>query len=220
MGVTKSALSRGWKEKLSQYERAQVELLKVLGDVITDLSSEYKVRPVPFIDGRQKTFDSFYLKACRYELEHRVANVSECFQEIKDIARARVICQTLTDVEQIKQLLEENDAMNVVGEAQIHDGADRGYRGIHLEVEVNATVGGSPVATTCEVQIQTAVQFAWSLFTHKDFYKGGEVPEYVQELMAELSDLLHVADRVAGTLIKAVEQSPPSGAEAPTIVMH
>jgi ppGpp synthetase/RelA/SpoT-type nucleotidyltranferase len=188
--------------------------------VITDLGSEYKVRPVPFIDGHRKTFASFYLKACRYEAEHRVTNVSECFQEIKDIARARVICQTLADGSRIKQLLEENNAMNVVGEAQIHDGAERGYRGIHLEVEVNATVGGSPVATTCEVQIQTAVQFAWSLFTHKDFYKGGEVPDYVRELMAELSDLLHVADRVAGTLIKAVEQSPPDSSTGPTINMH
>ena len=215
MGVTKAALSRGWNERAAQYERAQFELLRVLGDVITDLGSAYKVRPVPFIDGRQKTFDSFYVKACRYEGERRVANVGDCFREIKDIARARVICQTLTDVGQVQRLLEENDAMNVVSDAQVYEGDERGYRGTHLEVEVNATVGGSPVATTCEVQIQTAVQFAWSLFTHKDFYKGGEVPEYVSELMAELSDLLYVADRVAGTLIKAVEAS--EGAKQPSV---
>jgi ppGpp synthetase/RelA/SpoT-type nucleotidyltranferase len=215
MTVTKSALSRLWKERLQQYERAQVELVRVLEDVIADLGSEYEVRPVPFIDGKQKTFQSFYGKACRYEEEKRVSNASECFSEIKDIARARIICQTLLDVDQIKQLLEQNEAMDVVGEAQVHKGGERGYRGVHMEVEVDATVGGKPVATICEVQIQTAVQFAWSLFTHKDFYKGGEVPHHVQELMAELSDLLHVADRVAGTLIKAVEQlsleeQPPS----------
>ena len=138
-------------------------------------------------------------------------NVADCFDEIKDIARTRVICQTLMDVGRIRQLLEQNEAMNVVDEAQVHDGEERGYRGVHLEVEVNATVDGKPVATTCEVQIQTAVQFAWSLFTHKDFYKGENVPDYVEELMAELSDLLNVADQVAGTLIKAVEE----GVESP-----
>jgi|SRR5690348_5426862 len=206
MGVTKSALSRGWKERTQQYERAQVELVRVLGDVIADLSSEYHVRPVPFIDGKQKTFESFYGKARRYEEEKRVSNTVDCFSEIKDIARARIICQTLTDVDQIRQLLEQNEAIDVAGEAQVHKGGERGYRGVHLEVEVNATVGGKPVATSCEVQIQTAVQFAWSLFTHKDFYKGEDVPDYVRELMAELSNLLHVADRVASTLIKTVEQ--------------
>lgn len=216
MGVTKSALSRGWKERSQQYERAQVELVRVLDDVISDLSSEYHVRPVPFIDGKQKTFESFYGKACRYENEKRVSSASDCFSEIRDIARARIICQTLTDVDQIKQLLERNEAMNVTGEAQVHQGRERGYRGVHLEAEVNATVGGKPVATTCEVQIQTAVQFAWSLFTHKDFYKGGDVPDYVRELMAELSDLLHIADRVAGTLIKTVEQRSLEDLTAPT----
>ena len=208
MAVTKSALSRGWREKDSQYGRAQAELVRVLREVIADLSTEYKVRPVPFIDGRQKTFESFYVKSHRYELEGRVSRVSECFREIKDIARARVICQTLMDVERLKRLLEDNEAMNVVGEAQIYDGAERGYRGVHLEVQVNANVGGVPVATTCEVQLQTAVQFAWALFTHKDFYKGGEVPDHVKELMEELSDLLHVADKVAGTLIKTIEDAP------------
>ncbi len=209
MTVTKSALKRGWNDRVQQYERAQIELIRVLGDVISDLSTDYHVRPVPFIGGKRKTFESFYGKACRYEDEGRVGNANECFAEIKDIARARIICQTLTDVGRIKQLLEQNEAMAVLGEAQIHDGRERGYRGVHLEVEVNATVAGRPLATACEVQIQTAVQFAWALFTHKDFYKGEEVPDHVRELMAELSDLLNVADRVASTLIKTVEQGAP-----------
>jgi len=180
----------------------------VLREVIADLSSNYKVRPVPFIDGERKTFGSFLDKAIRYEEEGRVSKSSECFEQIKDIARARVICQTLEDVARIKRMLEDNEAMAVTGEAQIYEGSERGYRGVHLEVQVNAIVDGQPVATTCEVQLQTAVQFAWALFTHRDFYKGGEVPPYVRELMEELSDLLHVADEVAGTLIRAVEESP------------
>lgn len=208
MAITRSSLSRVWGERSSQYDRAQDELVRVLREVIADLSSNYKVRPVPFIDGERKSFDSFFDKAIRYEGEGRVSKSSDCFDRIKDIARARVICQTLEDVERIKRLLENNAAMAVTGEAQIYEGSERGYRGVHLEVQVNVTVDGVPVATTCEVQLQTAVQFAWALFTHKDFYKGGEVPPYVRELMEELSDLLHVADEVAGTLIRAVEESP------------
>jgi ppGpp synthetase/RelA/SpoT-type nucleotidyltranferase len=180
--------------------------------VIEDLGSSYEVRPVPFIAGKRKEFDSFYKKACGYREKDRVTSADDCFHEIRDIARARVICQTLEDANGIRRLLEENEALIVRGDAQIHEGDERGYRGVHLDVEVNATVGGAPVATMCEVQIQTALQFAWSLYTHKDFYKGGYVPPYVRELMAELSDLLHVADKVAGTLIKAVEPQEPGAA--------
>lgn len=206
MSFSKASLRRGWNEKLNQYDRAQEELLRILSLVIDDLAASYEVRPVPFIDGKRKEFDSFYKKACGYRDGKRVSKVGDCFSQIKDIARARVICQTLDDAAGIQRLLEENEALLVSGEAQVHAGDERGYRGVHLEVEVNATVSGAQIATTCEVQIQTALQFAWSLYTHKDFYKGGYVPPYVRELMVELSDLLHVADKLAGTLIRAVEK--------------
>ena len=206
MTVTKSALRRAWNGRVGRYDRAQNELLRVVSEVIADLSPQYDVRPVPFIDGSRKGFESFYEKACRYEREGRVEDAGDCFREIKDIARVRIICQTLPDSKQIERLLEENDAIHVVGPIQRHTGAERGYRGVHIEVDVDALDGGKLVATTCEIQIHTAVQFAWSLYTHKDFYKGGDVTPVVGELMAELSDLLNVADNVAGTLIRAVEE--------------
>lgn len=207
MALTKSSLKKKWNEEEARYERAQEELGRVVQDAIDDLSADYQVRPVPFIGGDLKDFESFYLKACRYRDAGRATTAPECFKEIKDIARVRVICQTLDDAERIRRLLEDNDDLLVVREAEVHEGDERGYRGIHLEVEVDARVGAARLATSCEIQIQTALQFAWGLYTHKEIYKGAEVPDVVRELMIQLSDLLNVADRVAGTLIDEVEAS-------------
>jgi hypothetical protein len=52
--VTKSALRRVWNGRVGQYDRAQSELLRVVSEVIADLSPQYDVRPVPFIDGSRK----------------------------------------------------------------------------------------------------------------------------------------------------------------------
>jgi ppGpp synthetase/RelA/SpoT-type nucleotidyltranferase len=166
------------------------------------------LRPVASVTGEMKTFKSFADKALRYQDEGRADTTAACFAEIGDIVRARVTCQTLSDVERLRTLLGENQAI-LVGGAKIFDFKDRtstGYRALHLNAHVEVPEGNHRVAVPCEVQIHTSLQYAWGLYTHKDFYKGDDVPGLVRELMIQLSDLLHVADHVADELIREVER--------------
>jgi ppGpp synthetase/RelA/SpoT-type nucleotidyltranferase len=181
--------------------------MRVLQVTVDDLGDSYSVRPIPLIQGNVKEFDSFFKKAKRFEDEGRVKNTDDCFKEIRDVARGRIICQTLEDCQRLQSMLADNTDIFYGGEMSVetHEPSETGYRAVHLAIDVGVMVNGKELATPCEVQILTALQFAWNLYTHKDFYKGARVPPVVADLMRELSDLLHVADRLADRLIKEVE---------------
>ena len=208
MAVTRAAAKRIWNARAERHLRAQEELLRVLKQAIKDLSADYELRQVASVHGELKEFDSFYDKAIRYEKKGRVATAPECFEKIGDIVRARVTCQTLSDVERMQKLLQENDEL-LRGAVKVFDVKDRtgtGYRAVHLNTAINVAEGNGRVAVPCEIQLHTSLQLAWSFYTHKDFYKGEELPPLIRELMIQLSDLLNVADHVADHLIREVER--------------
>jgi putative GTP pyrophosphokinase len=209
MAFSRQALRRRYKREYQRYERARANLEATVTSVLQDMAPTHGIRPVPLVESSVKEFDSFYEKACRFELDGRVASVEDCFREIRDIARVRIICQTVDDVQRITWLLEEQEhVLSPIKEMEAHSPApDTGYRAIHLNLEVDAQMGPSLLATPCELQIMTTLQYAWGLYTHSDFYKGENVPPLVATLMRELSDLLHVADRFAGHLISEVEKA-------------
>lgn len=210
MALSKSALRRRYNSDLKRYERAEQELRRIVEETVEDLGDEYSVRPLPLVTGNVKEFDSFFDKACEYEIEGRVSSTEDCFREITDIARARVICQTLDDADRLQRLFDDNDDLFVDGLVTVeihepHGEDDTGYRACHFDVKVNVREGTAIIATPCELQVVTALQFAWSLYSHKDFYKGENVPELTADLMKDLSDLLNVADKLANRLIRTVE---------------
>lgn len=206
MAITRSALRRKWNAEFDRHKRAQRELVQILEDAIKDMSAEYHVRPVPFVVGRLKDFGDFCRKAERYERDGRVTTAAECFNEIKDIVRARIICQTLSDADRLRRMLEDyRPNLAIVRDVEVHAGERTGYRGIHLDMSIDVIFAQETVTTLCEVQVQTALQFAWGLYTHKDIYKGENVPLIVGDLMVQLSELLNVADKVAGRLLAEIE---------------
>src|SRR4051794_41049342 len=128
MAFSKASAKQKWNAEHRRYERAQEELLRLLNLLIEDLSSRYEIRPVPLVTGKLKEFDSFYDKACSYQEEGRVSTTSDCFKKIKDIARARVVCQTLDDAQGLNRMINDSEDFNVL-DVQEHDGSDTGYRG-------------------------------------------------------------------------------------------
>jgi ppGpp synthetase/RelA/SpoT-type nucleotidyltranferase len=210
MALARRTLEQRYDAEHLRFERAQVNLMGVIHSVLEDLAPTRGIRSVPLVEGSIKDFPSFWEKAQRLEHEGRVRSPADCFQEIHDIARARIICKTVADADRIRRLMSDQDEVLFTSkEEQIHAPApgidSTGYRAIHMDLEIDVPVNGKPVATPCELQVMTALQYAWGLYTHKDFYKGEGVPPLVGELMRELSDLLNVADRVASHLIREVE---------------
>lgn len=215
MGISKSALQRRYKLEHDRYERAAQNLLSVLNWLLADLAPQHRIRPVPIVQACVKEFDSFYAKALRLAGEGRVACVEDCMREIGDLARARLVCQTVDDSERLVGLISEQQAHLLYNgvESETHSHTEStGYRATHLKLEVDVQVGGRTLATPCELQIVTALQYAWGLYTHDHFYKASSPPAtLVGTLMRELSDLLHVADRFAGHLIREAEAAQTAG---------
>lgn len=214
MSLTQSSVHRVYNAEYERHDRARRRLVDIIEPMLSDLAPREGIRPVPLVESSVKGFPSYLAKAQRYEREGHVTTARDCITKIGDFARARIICQTIDDADRIAKLMVRHDALLFKNSSvEVHgpepDRASTGYRAIHLDLEVDAVVDGRPRATRCELQVVTALQYAWGLYTHKDFYKGTGVPPLVAEMMRELSDLLNVADKVAGHLIREVETAHP-----------
>jgi ppGpp synthetase/RelA/SpoT-type nucleotidyltranferase len=210
MALSRRSLKTRYEDEYQRYERARDKLVKTVESALEDMASAHGIRPIARLESSVKEFDSFYQKARDLEREGDVKSVDDCFEQIQDIARARVICQTVNDAERITRMLRELDAIFFYDtEVQTHAPApETGYRAIHLNLGIDVQVGQRARETRCELQVVTALQYAWGLYTHSDFYKGKDIPPLVAALMRELSDLLNVADRFAGHLIDQVDKAP------------
>jgi ppGpp synthetase/RelA/SpoT-type nucleotidyltranferase len=216
MPIDETELRQTWDARKRRHRRAQKELLRIVRQAIEDLSSRHKLRPVASVGGKPKKWGSFRDKAVRFAEEGRVFDSADCYDEIRDIVRARVICQTLSDVKRMQDLLDESPAFLPDERGwNVKDRTKTGYRAVHVNATVDVTEGTETVAVPCELQIQTALQLAWGMYTHKDFYKGADLPNVVREIMIQLSDMLSVADHVADELIREVEALALASQAAP-----
>jgi putative GTP pyrophosphokinase len=198
--LSKATARKVYDAEFDKHERATEELKSRLNMLLKDLSAQYAVREGVQISGEPKGFDSFYKKI----KERKVTKANDCLLVVKDLARARVVVQTLPDVYKLKDLLERQKTLVPYWDSlqdYIDAPQERGYRSLHLDVGVEIPVDGEPQTVLCELQIRTIIQDAWGAFSHKDFYKGAEIPPVIEEQMVELSNLLAVVDRMASSLI-------------------
>jgi putative GTP pyrophosphokinase len=207
-------LRASFADRGARYKRATETIKGILRAHLEDLSRQYGVREEPLVIGEPKTFDSFLRKATtKYQCE----TIDEAYALVRDLARVRVVCPTLSDVRALVRMLEEQESL-FVDETSIKDQSTQpsvtGYRAIHLEVSVNVSVDGASIAVPVEVQIRTALQEAWGGFTHAEFYRAEEVPEFMAALMRELSDLLHWSDKHADAVVKRLAELREEGTAA------
>lgn len=205
MALSEAELRGAYEEALPRYERANNRLKELLSDLVEDLGDRYKIRGAS-VTGDPKPLESFIRKVRAKEETGEISALDDCFVAIKDLSRARLICETLDDCHRVEKLLEEREGVYVdQAQTERYDPSETGYRGVHLSVAVDIVIQGTGESVVCELQILTGLQHAWAMLTHKDFYHGGEIPPLAEALMKNLSDLLHAADREANFLIREIE---------------
>jgi ppGpp synthetase/RelA/SpoT-type nucleotidyltranferase len=205
MALREADLRSAYEEALPRYQRANSRLKELLGDLVEDLGDRYKIRGAS-VTGDPKPLASFIRKVRAKEKTGEISVLDDCFAAVKDLSRARLICETLDDCQRVEKLLEEREGVYVDGtQTERYAPSKTGYRGVHLSVAVDIVIGGVGESVVCELQILTGLQHVWALLTHKDFYHGGDVPPLVGALMENLSDLLCAADREANFLIREIE---------------
>ena len=211
---TKARLRAEYDTREKLHERAREQLQLQLERLIADLGTDHQVRPVPLIQSDVKAFDSFHAKALKKRKNGEVDTVASCFDVIKDVTRARIICQTQDDRDRLMRMLDREDVGGMFadrGAPEVHDATtnDRGYRALHYEITVDVPEGTGHIPVACELQLCTALQFAWGLYTHGDIYKGKGASPLLKELMRDLSDALAVSDAMAARLLAALESNKP-----------
>lgn len=111
--------------------------------------------------------------------------------EMGDIVGLRIICIFPRDVDRVVKFFAQHPDLKP-GDAEKKD-EPSGYRATHIPVGLaNPTPDLRNV--TCEVQIATMLNEAWSFKTHDPVYKGREVAPEHKEHVKLLSDALYTID--------------------------
>jgi ppGpp synthetase/RelA/SpoT-type nucleotidyltranferase len=212
MPFTKEELEAAFDERKARYARANTLIKDTLNALLDDLSKRYGVREGLILLGDPKEFGSFHRKATE---KYKCDTVDDAFESVRDLARVRVLCPTLSDCYKLVEMLQAQKHLFVDPvkiEDQIANPSPTGYRAIHLEARVDVPVGTETVGVPVEVQIRTILQEAWGFYTHGDFYKGTPVTPVIADLMREFSTLLYWADKHAVLLVDEVARVRAEGA--------
>ncbi len=136
------------------------------------------------------------------------------FNELPDIAGVRVICPTKRWVTSLRKFL-SSPKMNAYGIrlSKTHESKDytknptlKGYRALHLVLDVDTFLDKKKVIVPCEVQIQTMVQDVWAKIAHKITYKQDDRSNAMDDVQHQLRDIGHNLDNFDQLIDKITEE--------------
>lgn len=146
------------------------------------------------IESRIKSVDSFISKIERKEILNP-------FEEVKDILGIRIVCLFLTDIEKIRNSI--NDVFEIEEEDNKIDSSDInsfGYMSIHFIVKLKEDYRGPRYdnikGMSFEIQVRTMTMDAWANISHYlDYKTENDIPDDLKKDFFALSGLFYVADK-------------------------
>lgn len=166
------------------------------------LDDEFKIKhdhnPIHHMEYRLKSVNSILGK-----LEKRGLTVSidSIVTNLTDIAGVRVICNYVSDVYKIADLLlKQNDIKLIKKKDYIKHPKENGYRSLHLVVEVPIFLAEKIQPTNVEIQIRTIAMDFWASLEHHIRYKTeNEVPNGVRDELLECAKTIsHIDYKMQG----------------------
>ena len=182
------------------------------------------------------------------KVEGRVKDESECIQKftrkyrpaleesnqpyeiapyISDLIGVRVVCLYEDELEKVAQLVRTHfEVMEVTDKVAAVEGTEAsfGYKGLHLDLRLNATQRALPEHAACaghsfELQVRTIIQDSWSVLDHKIKYKKS-IPGQLKRRINVLSALFELADRefrqIRDATATELQRAPDETTEADT----
>lgn len=156
------------------------------------------------IDGRVKDRDECVQKFSR---KYRTAleesgTPYEIRHYITDLIGVRVVCLYEDELEKVAQIVQSHfDVIDVTDKTSAMEGTEAsfGYKGLHLDLRLNAAQAALPENAAYanqpfELQVRTIIQDAWSVLDHKIKYKKS-IPAQLKRRINVLSALFELADR-------------------------
>ena len=161
------------------------------------LDDEFKIKhdhnPIHHMEYRLKSVNSILGKLEKRGLE---VSLDSIVTNLTDIAGVRVICNYVSDVYKIADLLiKQSDIKLIAKKDYIKHPKENGYRSLHLVVEVPIFLAEKVQPTTVEIQIRTiAMDFLASLEHHLRYKADNEVPDGVRDELIECAKTISNLD--------------------------
>jgi len=183
------------KEQIkSDYEKLSPVYKKLIQEIIyivEKIIQENKFQ-VSNIQSRVKTFDSYYKKIVRNEINE------DFFNEIEDFAGIRIIFPYRSDLIKINSIIKKK--FRLIRE-NLHNSQSMpfGYMSDHYIIKISKSYRGDRYDDIkdlkCELQIRTVSMHAWATVSHHLEYKQEvDIPSELKSDFMALSGVFYIAD--------------------------
>ena len=164
--------------------------LEILDD---EFHHRFDHNPIHHMEYRLKSVNSILGKLEKRGLE---VSLDSIVTNLTDIAGVRVICNYVSDVYKIADLLiKQSDIKLIAKKDYIKHPKENGYRSLHLVVEVPIFLAEKVQPTTVEIQIRTIAMDFWASLEHHLRYKAdNEVPDGVRDELIECAKTISNLD--------------------------
>ena len=179
---------------LQQIYEAGIKEVKTKLEILDD---EFKIKhdhnPIHHMEYRLKSVRSILGKLEKRGLE---VSLESIVINLTDIARVRVICNYVSDVYKIADMLiKQSDIKLIKKKDYIKHPKNNGYRSLHLVVEVPIFLAEKVQPIPVEIQIRTIAMDFWASLEHHLRYKAdNEVPDGVRDELIECAKTISNLD--------------------------
>lgn len=179
---------------LQQIYEAGIKEVKTKLEILDD---EFKIKhdhnPIHHMEYRLKSVRSILGKLEKRGLE---VSLESIVINLTDIAGVRVICNYVSDVYKIADMLiKQSDIKLIKKKDYIKHPKNNGYRSLHLVVEVPIFLAEKVQPIPVEIQIRTIVMDFWASLEHHLRYKAdNEVPDGVRDELIECAKTISNLD--------------------------
>lgn len=179
---------------LQQIYEAGIKEVKTKLEILDD---EFKIKhdhnPIHHMEYRLKSVRSILGKLVKRGLE---VSLESIVINLTDIAGVRVICNYVSDVYKIADMLiKQSDIKLIKKKDYIKHPKNNGYRSLHLVVEVPIFLAEKVQPIPVEIQIRTIAMDFWASLEHHLRYKAdNEVPDGVRDELIECAKTISNLD--------------------------
>lgn len=191
--------SRPFRELMSYYRCALMEVETKFRVLNEELSLEGEANPIDAIESRLKSPESIIEKVDRKDIDFSVEAIEE---HIDDIAGIRVICSFESDVYLIAEaLLRQTDVQLIERIDYIANPKPSGYRSLHLVIAIPIFLYDEKKIMKVEVQLRTMAMDMWASLEHKLAYKKEQSAE-ADRMHANLLECAELSARIDKLMIE------------------
>lgn len=195
-------------ELLKKYEIALIKIKGLLEGIKEEYEEQGLINPIEHIKERIKPDNSIIKKLHAKGKPSTLENIEE---HITDVGAIKVVCSFLSDIEIIKEKINELERKNLLRIVETQDYIKTpkpcGYSSYHLVVEVPIEYKGEITFVKIEIQLRTIIMDLWAKIEHILCYKKEETPEIQKELKSYAARIRKIEPQIDSLASNVFENS-------------